>query len=276
MHTIISRNNVNRKPDLPLPFYVRSAGCNHAEPGWRETTPPGWKNFVQIFWTVSGCGEFEFNDTCIRTGQGDFFYRLPGERHNQRNAGDDVWIYRWMTFDGPGAASFINAFGYPRNGLHAGECPQTLFQSLEQLLPLGSPASQRRALVFCTDILARAGGSSDDIPARMDLLTEALETIRNDFADPELSVETLALQLGVHRTTLNRLFLEKLQRTPGDLIREQRLHHALELLKYSSLPIKETAYASGFNDPAYFCRCIRKLTGRTPLKFRDGPVEKTD
>jgi len=39
-------------------------------------------------------------------------------------------------------------------------------------------------------------------------------------------------------------------------------------LYYTDKSVKEVAYALGFEDPAYFSRLFRKITGKTPLDFR--------
>lgn len=267
MHRIITRKKLTVLPDLPLPFYVRSIGWNKVDPGWREVYPGNMKNFVQLFWTVRGRGEFILNNRRIFSGPGDIFYRLPGEKHEEHNAGSTEWYYFWVTFDGPGAAAFMESFGYGRNGLHAGACPEALFLELEQLIVQDSPAAQRLALARCVEILSLAGGNGME-QQEQNPLERALGLIHKNFTDPALNVDFLTKELGLHRSTLNRMFAASLKRSPGDLIRELRKGHAIELLRTTVLPVKEIAFASGFNDPAYFCRYIRRETGMTPEEIR--------
>ena len=95
-----------------------------------------------------------------------------------------------------------------------------------------------------------------------------MQLIRKNYTDPALNVDSLLKDLGIHRSTLNRLFASKQKCSPGELIRSLRTEHALELLRTTAMPVKEAAFASGFNDPAYFCRRIRKATGMTPEEIR--------
>ena len=101
-----------------------------------------------------------------------------------------------------------------------------------------------------------------------------MQLIRKNYTDSALNVDYLIKQLGIHRSTLNRLFAAKGKCSPGDLIRSLRMEHALELLRTTTMPVKEAAYASGFNDPAYFCRRIRKATGMTPEEIRKKKQKK--
>ncbi len=267
MHRITTRKKLNALPELPLPFYVRSVGYNEADPGWREVFPGNMKNFVQLFWTVRGEGKFILDDRTIRSGPGDIFYRLPEEKHAEHNAGSAEWCYFWVTFDGPGAAGFMESFGYGRTGHHAGTCPVPLFLNLEHLIRQEDAQSLRKMVSLCVELLTLAGGSGSE-PQNGDLFSRALQLIRENYTDPALNVDFLLKDLGVHRSTLNRLFAAERKCSPGELIRSLRTDHALELLRTTSMPVKEAAYASGFNDPAYFCRRIRKATGMTPEEIR--------
>ena len=102
-----------------------------------------------------------------------------------------------------------------------------------------------------------------------------MQLIRKNYTDPALNVDSLLKDLGVHRSTLNRIFAAEKKSSPGELIRSLRMEHALELLRATTMPVKEAAYASGFNDPAYFCRRIRKATGMTPEEIRKKKQKKT-
>ena len=273
MHRITSRKHLTELPELPLPFYVRSVGYNEADPGWREVFPGNMKNFVQLFWTIRGEGEFILADRTIRSGPGDIFYRLPGEKHAEHNCGSSEWCYFWVTFDGPGAAAFMESFGYGRDGLHAGDCPVPLFLELEHRIRQEDATALRKMLSLCVEILTLAGGNGIQ-PQEQDLFERAMQLIRENYTDPSMNVDYLIKQLGIHRSTLNRLFAAKGKCSPGDLIRSLRMEHALELLRTTTMPVKEAAYASGFNDPAYFCRRIRKATGMTPEEIRKKKQKK--
>lgn len=172
-----------------------------------------------------------------------------------------------MIFDGPDARHFVQSYGYPGKILRAGECPATLFLELELLVKLQSPYVQRHAFALATEILALAGGK-EEFTGAASLLTLCLESLRSHFADPGFSINSLAGELRVHRVTLARLFRKNLHITPGGLLRKMRLQRALELLRTTQIPVKETAFMAGFNDPAYFCRFIKRETGLTPAEHR--------
>jgi AraC-like DNA-binding protein len=167
----------------------------------------------------------------------------------------------------------MESFGYGRDGLHAGDCPVPLFLELEHRIRQEDAPALRKMLSICVEILTLAGGNGIQ-PQEQDLFERALQLIRKNYTDPALNVDFLLKDLGIHRSTLNRLFAAKQKCSPGELIRSLRTEHALELLRTTAMPVKEAAFASGFNDPAYFCRRIRKATGMTPEEIRKKKTEK--
>lgn len=52
-------------------------------------------------------------------------------------------------------------------------------------------------------------------------------------------------------------------------LHEQKIMEAKRLLYFTDLEVKEIAFDIGFEDPVYFGKLFRKLTGVTPLGFRN-------
>ena len=263
---IISRPEPNTLPDFPVPFHVRSVGSNESDCGWSESVSGRKKEFVQLFWTVKGCGRITLPDREITTREGEVFYHLPGEDHRHRTIGRQ-WHYYWFTFDGSRAADFITAYGYSRDSRYAGECPVKLFLELELLLRERTPYARRHAVSVATEILALAGGPVRDRDERS-VVGRFIEIAQESPLDTRLSASSLAKELGVHRTTLNRLFLKEMGMTPGNYLQELRIQHALSLLRETELPIKAVAAECGMPYAGYFCRLIRRITGLTPAAYR--------
>lgn len=70
-------------------------------------------------------------------------------------------------------------------------------------------------------------------------------------------------QLATSHRNLNHITSEFIGKSAKSLINERLLLEAKRLL-YSTQNIKETAYAIGFNDPAYFSRFFKKHQGESP------------
>lgn len=57
-------------------------------------------------------------------------------------------------------------------------------------------------------------------------------------------------------------------KSPQGLLHERQLLEAKRLLLHTSAAVKEIAFDLGFEDPAYFGRFFRRLSGRSPEVFR--------
>lgn len=107
---------------------------------------------------------------------------------------------------------------------------------------------------------------------RGQLASRILRRIESDYADPDLSPEMVAAQVGISKRYLQTLlaasgtsFVQELNAT--------RLERGSEMLadqRLAALAIADVAYRTGFLDPAYFARLFRKRFGITPREWRAG------
>jgi len=105
---------------------------------------------------------------------------------------------------------------------------------------------------------------------RGQLARRILRRIETDFADPELSPEGLAAELGISKRYLQQLlagsgtsFVQELTAT--------RLDRASDMLsdpRAGRVSVGEIAFRCGFLDPGYFARAFRRRFGRTPSAWR--------
>jgi len=267
MWKIIRRANCVQVPEMPLPIYIRSTGNNNASPGWSECEHSHKKDFVQLFWTVSGTGEIELSDRVVRVSAGDVMYRLPYEEHIHRNVSNTLpWHYYWFTFDGAAARDFMLSYGYPQESRFAGECPTHLFDQLGILLQRSTPSAYRHAISVATEILALAGDTGN---RRQATLVEAfIQEIQKNYVHPEYTVEALAESLNVHRSTIFRVVTEELGISPRRYLMQIRLQKGMSLLLDSTRSVKEIAGMAGFGKVDYFCRQVQDATGYTPTVYR--------
>lgn len=92
--------------------------------------------------------------------------------------------------------------------------------------------------------------------------------VREQFANPDLSVQNIAGQLGCSADYLSHLFHIETREKLIHYIQRIRIEGAILALDTGPLTISEIAYASGFSDPAYFTRVFKQHKGVTPQQFR--------
>jgi signal transduction histidine kinase/AraC-like DNA-binding protein len=101
------------------------------------------------------------------------------------------------------------------------------------------------------------------------LVKKTQDYIANHFAR-EITREDIADTLGVSPAYVSRVFRRHTGMALWDYVTSFRIARARELLQHSDMTITEIAFATGFNEPAYFSRMFRKVTGKPPKEFR-GP-----
>ena len=88
----------------------------------------------------------------------------------------------------------------------------------------------------------------------------------NIFSDH--SIEELAQLTNLSPSTFKREFLKVYGDSPARYIKRRKIEHASELLKISTLRIKEVAAQCGFDDPAHFTRTFHSIYKISPTDFR--------
>jgi AraC-like DNA-binding protein len=101
---------------------------------------------------------------------------------------------------------------------------------------------------------------------------ELIAIIERRFAEPSLSIGTLADHLGLSSRYVSRLLLET-GTTFSDRILELRLQKARAMLsdvRYDLTKVNDIAFACGFNAVSYFNRRFRARFGCSPGQYRGG------
>ena len=96
---------------------------------------------------------------------------------------------------------------------------------------------------------------------------EAISYIHSHFKENNLSVDTICHSAGIGQTSFRLLFQKHYSKTPVEYITDLRLAYARNLIA-SGVTVETAAYESGFNDPKYFARTVKKHLGCTPRELR--------
>lgn len=103
---------------------------------------------------------------------------------------------------------------------------------------------------------------------------ELLEVV--DYIEKNLSrnitVDELSRIVHFHPNYFTRFFKDHIGYSPIQYINKLRLDKAKQLLRSTTLSVKEITDLIGFNDPSYFSRLFKKNTGLSPLEYRNGDV----
>lgn len=123
----------------------------------------------------------------------------------------------------------------------------------------------RERLASLEDINENIADSTSELDLK--LMKEMKEIICANLDKPDFTVDTLAYELRVSRTTLYNKVKGLTGNTPSDLIREARINKAKKLLGEHRYQIVEVGEQVGFADQKYFREIFKKSVGMTPSEY---------
>ena len=115
-----------------------------------------------------------------------------------------------------------------------------------------------------TDISLLATNNMDK-----EFLDKITTLIDENISDQEFSIDKLASEMYMGRTTFYNKFKSLTGMSPNDFINSHKLKRAAVLLRQdNSMSISEIADNLGFNSPNYFCRKFKEQFGVAPSQYR--------
>ena len=110
-------------------------------------------------------------------------------------------------------------------------------------------------------------GDTSLMPADKHLVNKSIRIIDRHLQDVNFSVETLAFELNISRSSLHRKIRALTNQSSSEFIRYIRLKKAIQLMKDGNYNIDEIGYAVGFNSHSYFTQSFKKQFGKTPSAY---------
>ncbi|MEO1764641.1 MAG: AraC family transcriptional regulator [Cyanobacteria bacterium J06629_18] len=99
-----------------------------------------------------------------------------------------------------------------------------------------------------------------------DKLQQAIDYIQSNLAE-EISLESIANELGISRYYFCRLFKKSMGISPYQYLIESRIERAKELLIQPDISITDVALKVGFYSQSHFTKYFKKVVGVTPKEF---------
>lgn len=119
-------------------------------------------------------------------------------------------------------------------------------------------------------LLKKIIGVRDTISGRRysDIIEIAKDQIRKTYMSDEISLNTIAAEVGMSPSYFSSIFSEEMGKTFVEYLTEIRMDRAKELLMCSSMKTSEIGYEVGYKDPHYFSYIFKKTQNCTPKEFR--------
>ncbi|MCX6877498.1 MAG: helix-turn-helix domain-containing protein [Verrucomicrobia bacterium] len=146
-------------------------------------------------------------------------------------------------------------------------------QLLDRVFTGKAVAPDHRTFISECDLVLRA--SSNQIVTSDPLVGHILEQVRKNAFQVTCTPESLAHELGCSLRMIQIRFRKSLRRGIAEIIREQRIHRAAELIRKTDLPMKHIVEECGFSGHHQLERAVRMFHGISPSALRKNQGEGT-
>ena len=100
------------------------------------------------------------------------------------------------------------------------------------------------------------------------LLHSALKYIEENYANEEMSLNTVASYVNISPNHFSTVFSQEMGQTFIEYLIGKRMEKAKQLLMTTDMRSSEIAYTVGYKDPHYFSYTFKKTQGMTSREFR--------
>lgn len=238
---------------------------------WRHRGTADWL----LIYTEAGSGRYVTPTGVIETEPGDITLYAPGEQHDYSTTREE-WHLVWAHFVPPALwlpwLRWPQVHGLRMLHLNKGEvreqCRAAMLRAgrmirrkLPGALDLAGNALQE-ALLWANVAASKEPWLSMDPRVR-----KAIDYMGANLREP-FQLASLARHCGSSVSRLSYLFKRETGFSPREYLEQQRMRHACQLLRLTSLGIAEIAAETGFADPFYFSNRFRRTEQMSPSAFR--------
>ena len=125
----------------------------------------------------------------------------------------------------------------------------------------------RRLLNLVNQLVDEKEETTETVPHDQEWFSQLTRLIQENIQETEISVESIAAELNMSRSSFQRKLKALTGLSPLEFIRLTRLKKAAELLSTNKYRVNEVAYMVGFNKPSYFSAMFKKQYGVLPKDF---------
>ena len=102
-----------------------------------------------------------------------------------------------------------------------------------------------------------------------DEMVKKAQAFIEDHVDEKISVEHLSLKLAVGRRNFDRRFIKATGNTPLEYSQRVKIESAKKAFETTRKTINEVMYEVGYSDTKAFREVFRKITGMSPMEYRN-------
>lgn len=230
------------------------------------------KNWA-LYYIIKGTLEVVFKNETITLSDNDYMFFDFKEKYKLRNASDNPATIYIISYDFIDEKASHADFDLPKYGvLEKNNIIYTLLQRLFSTWIEKKPGYLIKCRSIYLNIIYNILNISDDSPVNFyeySKLQSAIRYIQSNYQN-DIRLEELSDISNYSQTHIRRLFLKYFGMSPVKYITKFRINRALLLLDNNNdLSVANIAQKVGFNDVCYFSKTFKKITGYTPMEYKN-------
>lgn len=252
-------------------FYPLCTGHFYCDPQY-DLNRINFNSYLFLF-ILEGSGYVEIDNTTYPVSKGSLAYIdcYKPHRYYTLEGFETLWVH----FDGPLARAYFREISSNPASIFRPNDTYEIKKNLDNIYTFfhNSKAQLNEALIsnminnLLTCLLMEKAhlleGANKANP-----LKDTLVYIVQHF-DEALTVEDLARRIHFSKYYFIRIFKQEVGYTPYEYILMTRVNAATLELKSTDNAIKNVAIHNGFSNESSFCKTFKKLTGMTPMEYRN-------
>ena len=247
--------------------------------GYQKCTPlykwgTGIRDHYLIHHIIEGKGYYCAGSKTYELKKGDTFIIYPNTQVSYWADKYDPWEYYWVGFSGNDAQMLLKStdFSYDRPVISINFGNKLKNALLDIYNAKGNKnyhtVKMTGYLYIVLSVIIKKSTKKVVQDQNTIYVRQATDFIQYNYSTP-ITVNDIALSVGISRSQLHRVFINKFNMSPMKFLTDVRIKKACYLLKNTDLSIKSISISVGFLDNLYFSKVFHKAKGISPSKYRE-------
>lgn len=242
---------------------------------------PHTHNYAELFYIVSGDGQFRIEDSLHPVSAGQLVVVNPNVLHTEVSFDAHPMEYIVLGIEGlelsveenPDERFCLLDCGEGRNIL---PCLREILREVEAQQEGFDTVCQAYTEILVVRLMRSASFSVTSTESTP-LVSRQCATIRH-YIDlhykEQLDLDTLAKAAHVNKYYMSHAFKREYGVSPINYLIRRRIEESRYLLRETDLSLSQIAQILGFSSPSYFSQSFRRSQGMSPMEFRRQAAEK--
>ena len=246
--------------------------------GYQKCTPlykwgAGVRDHYLIHHIIDGKGYYCACSKTYELKKGDTFIIYPNTEVSYWADANNPWEYYWVGFSGNDEEMLLKSTSFspdlPVISINFGNKLKNAFLDIYNSKGNKNYQTIKMTgyLYIALSIIIKKSAVKEITDQNTKYVRQAIDFIQYNYSSP-VCVNDIALSVGISRSQLHRVFIDKLNMSPMKFLADVRIRKACYLLKNTDLSIKSISISVGFLDNLYFSKVFHKSKGISPSEYR--------